>query len=161
MIAGNQWTGDGLRIRNEDDVVQHDKSGLRVLLVDDNLPFLEAATEVLTADGSVEVVAWARSGQQAIELVADKRPHLVLMDLSMWPMNGLEATHRIKTADAPPRVVIVTGYDDSEYRKAAKLAGADDFIAKGQFATDVWRVVGDTRTGIGSDGGPAHSGAAG
>ena len=141
--------------------MQQHKQALRVLLVDDNLPFLEAATEVLTDDGSVEVVGWARSGQQAIELVADKHPHLVLMDLSMWPMNGLEATHRIKTADAPPRVVIVTGYDDGEYRNAAKLAGADDFIAKGEFATDVWRVVGDMRTGIGPNGGPAPTGAAG
>lgn len=61
----------------------------------------------------------------------------MLMDLVMPGMNGLEATRRIKTQSGAPRVVILTLHDDLEYRAATKAAGADGFIAKSEFCTEV------------------------
>ena len=76
------------------------------------------------------IVGRAASGSAALEQVAVLNPDLVLMDLAMPGMNGLETTRRIKAQPDAPRVVIMTLYDVAEYRAAARAAMADGFIAK-------------------------------
>lgn len=71
-----------------------------------------------------------RSGPKALEQVGPLHPHLVLMDLAMEGMNGLEATRRLKAQENPPRVIILTLHDNPEYRAAAEQAHADGFVAK-------------------------------
>jgi CheY-like chemotaxis protein len=110
-------------------------SSLRILLVDDNPTFLYAATRALTVDPRIEVVGTALSGPEGLELVAQVQPDLVLMDVAMPGMNGLEATRLIKAQPDAPRVVILTSYDISHYRAAAKAAGADRFVSKTDFDT--------------------------
>jgi DNA-binding NarL/FixJ family response regulator len=105
-------------------------STVRVLLVDDSLEFLEAAAQFLSQQGRLTIVGWAASGDEALELLDRLRPDLVLIDLVMPGMNGLEATRQIKARPAPPRVVIMTLYDVVEYREAASAAAADGFVAK-------------------------------
>ena len=61
-------------------------------------------------------------------------PDIVLIDLIMPVMNGLDATRQIKSGLTPPRVIIVTMHDDPGYRRSAELAGADGFIFKADFA---------------------------
>ncbi len=107
---------------------------LRVLLVDDSPAFVQSALRTLALEAGVVVVGCATSGRQALEMVSDLEPDVVLIDLAMPEMNGLEATKRIKALAHPPRVVILTLYDDPEYREAAEAAGADAFVAKADWS---------------------------
>jgi len=109
-------------------------SRLKVLLVDDNPEFLEVAADFLSQHPGMEIVGLARSGRQALQMAAELSPHLVIMDLSMPEMNGLEATRRIKTLPPPaPYVVILTLHEGAEFRSSAQGAGADNFVTKSEF----------------------------
>ena len=103
---------------------------VRVLLVDDSLEFLEAAARFLTEQPWLTIVGRATSGRCALELIEQTSPDLVLIDLAMPEMNGLEATRLIKARPAAPLVMMMTLYDVAEYREAAALVGVDDFITK-------------------------------
>ncbi len=116
-------------------------SPLRVLLVDDSHDFLESAARFLSAYPRLEIVGCALSGQHAWELVTRLRPDLVLMDLAMPGMNGLEATSQIKAQPGAPRVVILTLHDNAEYRMAAEAVRADGFIAKSDFGTQLLPLI--------------------
>ena len=114
----------------------------QVLLVDDSQECLRAAERFLL--GGVPgfgLAGKATSGAQAIEMVAALHPDLVLMDLAMPGMNGLEATRRIKQEHAAPKVIIVTLHNEPTYRVMAKDAGADGFLLKGDLVTELPRLV--------------------
>jgi DNA-binding NarL/FixJ family response regulator len=98
---------------------------------------LDAAAELLSNRPSTEVVGCAHTGLEAIALVEKTAPDLVLMDVAMPEMNGLEATRRIKSQPRAPLVVVVTLYDNTEYRARAEAVGADAFVSKGEFATQL------------------------
>ena len=108
-------------------------SGLKILLADDHREFLEVASRFLADHGGIEVVGAARSGKEAVQMARDLSPDMVLMDLSMPDLNGLEATRRIKSLKPPPMVVMLTLYDAPEIQSCASAAGADHFITKSEF----------------------------
>ncbi len=114
---------------------------VRVLLVDDNPAFLDTAARELTADARVQIVGRAGSGEEALVHVQRAPPDLVLLDISLPGMNGLEATRKIKAWPNAPRIVLVTIHDTSDYRVAGKAAGADGFIAKEEFDTQILPLV--------------------
>ena len=114
---------------------------IRVLLVDDSPEFLESATRFLSTDHQIKIVGRALSGAEAIEQVALVQPDLVLMDWAMPGMNGLEATSHIKARPGAPSVVILTLYDNVEYRVAAQAAGADGYVTKSEFGTALLPVI--------------------
>lgn len=104
---------------------------IRVVLVDDSADFLAQARRLVEASGELELAGTAKSAAAALALLESKPADLVLMDLRMPGMGGLEATARIKSAHGGgPKVVILTLYDGAEYRLAARRAGADGFLAK-------------------------------
>ena len=103
---------------------------LRVLLVDDHEGFLESAARYLGTLPWVTVVGRATGGREAVELCEKLAPEVVLMDLSMPEMDGLAATRLIKAQSSPPRVVIVSHYDDPQHREHVARAGADGFVSK-------------------------------
>jgi DNA-binding NarL/FixJ family response regulator len=103
---------------------------LHVLLVDDSLEFLEALAQFLAAQPEITIVGRATSGAMALSQVAALKPDLVLMDLAMPKMNGLEATRRIKMDPGAPCIVIMTLNDTDQYRAAARRSKADGFISK-------------------------------
>jgi CheY-like chemotaxis protein len=107
------------------------------LLVDDNGDFLDAAERLLGVTGTIAVVGRATSGREALEQVNRLHPDLVLMDWAMPGMSGLEATRHLKNRAEPPLVVLVTAHDAPRYRTAAREAGADGFVPKAEFHTQL------------------------
>ncbi len=109
----------------------------RILIVDDSADFLESVSMLLAAAPGVTIVGSARSGEEAIAAVEQLRPDLVLMDVTMPGMGGIEATRRIKALAAAPRLLLVTMHDGAEYRQAGEQAGADGFLSKLDFTTAI------------------------
>jgi DNA-binding NarL/FixJ family response regulator len=114
---------------------------VRVLLVDDSPEFLDSAALFLSPNLQVQVIGCARSGMEAIDQAKALCPDLVLMDVSMPGMSGIEATRCLKAQGATPRVVILTFHDNAEYRLAAESANADGFIAKSEFGTQLLPLI--------------------
>jgi DNA-binding NarL/FixJ family response regulator len=108
-------------------------SPIRVLLVDDSQEFLQAASHFLSADPRIEVIGQFQAAEDAIGQVDQLHPDLVLMDIALPEMSGLEATRKIKEHVPPPRVIILTMYDDSEYYNASESVMADGFVTKSEF----------------------------
>jgi DNA-binding NarL/FixJ family response regulator len=111
--------------------------GISVLLVDDSPLFLEQTRAWLSRQEGLVVVGTATSAAEGLALAARLLPRVVLMDIDMPDMNGIEATRRLKGRPAAPAVVILTLYCDRAYRAAAAEAGADGFVCKADFATEV------------------------
>jgi DNA-binding NarL/FixJ family response regulator len=114
---------------------------VRVLLVDDSVEFLESAERYLSADPLVQVVGRARSAAEAMVQIPLLKPHLVLMDIHMPGLNGLQATCGIRVLPNAPCVVILTLYDNAEYRRAAEAAGADAFVSKSELSTELLPLI--------------------
>ncbi|MER5515260.1 response regulator transcription factor [Streptomyces sp. NPDC002763] len=101
----------------------------RVVVVDDQALVRTGFRLILTADG-IEVVAEATDGHQAVDAVRRTRPDVVLMDIRMPELDGLEATRRILANPDPPRVLMLTTFDLDRYVYAALSAGASGFLLK-------------------------------
>ena len=112
---------------------------MRVLLVDDDPVFLQSAARLLAPEAGFTVVGRARSGAEAIDQAAALSPDLVLMDVEMPDMDGLETTRRLKALPLPPRVLLVSIYDSDARRFEAAAAGADGYIGKWELP---WRLTG-------------------
>jgi two-component system invasion response regulator UvrY len=110
-------------------------------MVDDNPELLLVARRRLAADAYIEIVGEALSGSAAVDQVEALQPDLVLMDITMPGMNGLEATTRIKERPNAPHVLILTLHDGAEFRAAAKRAGADGFANKSEFESQVIALI--------------------
>ncbi len=106
---------------------------MSVLLVDNNEEFRKAVEQLLAEDSRVQLVGTAGSGREAIEMAARLNPYVVLIDLALPDLNGLQATRQLKAASATPYVIIMTNHSNQEYRIAAILAGADCIINKEEF----------------------------
>jgi RNA polymerase sigma factor (sigma-70 family) len=103
---------------------------IRVVVADDQALVRTGFRMILTADG-IDVVAEAATGAEAIDAVRRTRPDVVLMDIRMPVLDGLEATRRIVAADADgPRILMLTTFDVDEYVYAALAAGASGFLLK-------------------------------
>jgi DNA-binding NarL/FixJ family response regulator len=104
---------------------------IRVAVVDDQALVRGGSAMVLRIHGDIEVVAEAGTGRQAIEVARQHRPDVILMDIRMPDMDGLEATSRILAeADWNVRVLILTTFDPDEYVYKALRAGASGFVLK-------------------------------
>jgi DNA-binding NarL/FixJ family response regulator len=117
------------------------------LLVDDSPSFLESAVRFLSSDERVDVVGLALSGQEALERIQQLQPELVLIDLAMPGINGLEVTRRLKALPNAPWIVILTLHDTFEYRAAAAEAQADGFITKSEFGDKLLPLIEQFRSG--------------
>lgn len=103
---------------------------LKILLVDDHAGFVSAAARHLRRLPWATLAGTAGSGAEALALCQALRPDVVLMDLAMPGMNGLDACRQLKAMPDPPHVVIASDLDDGEHRAHAARAGADAFVSK-------------------------------
>ncbi len=103
---------------------------IRVLAVDDHTIVRDGICALLALAGDIEVVGEAANGSEALEKVKELQPNVVLMDIAMPIMGGLEATRRIRREFPRTRVIVLTQYDDKEYVFPIIEAGASGFISK-------------------------------
>jgi two-component system, NarL family, invasion response regulator UvrY len=108
-----------------------------VLIVDDQLPFRMAARSVVGVTPGFEVVGEAKSGEEAVEQVAALQPQLVLMDINMDGISGIEATRRITAAYPDTKVILLSTYDAEDLPADAHTCGAVGYVHKEQFGPDV------------------------
>lgn len=103
---------------------------MNLLIVDDNPVVRELVRRLVQADPEMNVVAEAGDGEEAVRLARELSPDVVLMDLSMPRLDGIQATQRIKADRPEAKVVILTVHADEAYRRAALASGADGFLSK-------------------------------
>lgn len=108
-----------------------DQRRVRVLLVDDMPQVRRDLHQLLELTGSIEVIAEAADGQQAVRLAAELSPDVIIMDLEMPGMDGFDATEKIKAQGLSSRIVILSMHISQENIARAMSAGADEFIVKG------------------------------
>ena len=133
----------------------------RVLLIDDNREFLTAASGFLSRRAEIMVLGATLSGSQGIELAEQLRPDVVLVDLRMPEMDGLEVTRQLKALASPPRVLVVSMSASPDDRRAAEAAGADGFVEKWQFIETIVAVITRGDHGAGAPAVEPASGVAG
>ena len=114
---------------------------VRVVLVDDQTLVRTGFRLVLDETDDIEVVGEAADGAQALAVVARTRPDVVLMDVRMPGLDGIEATRRIRSAPHPAKVIILTTFDLDEYVLAGLRAGASGFLLKDALAADLVSAV--------------------
>jgi DNA-binding NarL/FixJ family response regulator len=103
---------------------------IKVLVVDDHTIVRDGICALLSLAGDIEVVGEATNGSEAIKMVRDSHPDVVLMDIAMPIMGGLEATRRINKEFPETKVLVLTQYDDKEYVFPVIESGASGLISK-------------------------------
>jgi DNA-binding NarL/FixJ family response regulator len=112
-------------------------SKIRVLIVDDHAILREGIRALLAAHDDIEVVGEAADGREAVEKVHQLTPDVVLMDVAMPLMDGLEATRRIRKGNPKAKVLILTQYDNKEYILSSIKVGASGFVPKRVVASEL------------------------
>lgn len=114
---------------------------IKILLVDDHTILREGIKALLNYYEDVEIVGEAENGVEAIQLYQKLNPDVVLMDIAMPKMNGLEATRKIRQQDPEARILILTQYEDQHYILPLLQAGAAGYILKRAFGTDLIKAI--------------------
>jgi DNA-binding NarL/FixJ family response regulator len=103
---------------------------IRVALVDDNQTFVLSVRNHLATEPGLKVVGQAFSGTDALRMIEELKPDVVLLDIAMPNMNGLEVARCIQLMHRPPGIIFLTMHDNTSYRKAATSVGGAGFICK-------------------------------
>ena len=114
---------------------------IRVLIADDQALVRTGFRVILDAEPDLEVVGEAADGRETVELMQAKRPEVVLMDIRMPNLDGIEATRRLTALPRPPRVLMLTTFDLDEYVYEALRAGASGFLLKDAGADELLHAV--------------------
>ena len=117
------------------------ESPIRVLIADDHRLFAEALEAILSGESTIEVVGRARNGAEAVELALELQPDVVLMDISMPVMDGIEATRRIRETRVDACVVMLTGSNAAADVDRSREAGAAGYVTKDRIASQLIEAI--------------------
>jgi two-component system NarL family response regulator len=120
----------------------------RILLVDDHQMVRQGLRAILEKDGSLSVVGEASGGREAIELARRCRPDVIVMDVAMGDMNGIEATRQIRSLVPSARIVALSSHSDRRYVKAILDAGASGYVLKANAYDQLLHGVDAARRGL-------------
>ena len=120
---------------------------IKILLVDDHRILREGLRALLSEQAGLVVVGDASNGEEAVALVAELHPDVVVMDMVMPRMSGLEATTLIRKLYPDVKVLILSMYDDDEYVQRVIQAGASGYVLKGVAADDLVRAIHEVHRG--------------
>ncbi len=112
-------------------------ASIRVLIADDHRLFAEALEVILAGDPRIAVVGHAGDGEQAVRLVSELRPDVVLMDISMPVMDGIEAAQAIRKHDGDACILMLTGSNSRVDVDNARRAGAAGYVTKDRIASEL------------------------
>jgi DNA-binding NarL/FixJ family response regulator len=112
-----------------------------VLIADDHRLFAEALKAILDAEQTIEVVGRAANGEEAVRLAGELEPDVVLMDISMPILDGVEATRQIRERDPHTSVLMLTGSDAGQDIARARNAGAAGYVTKDKIAAELVRQI--------------------
>jgi DNA-binding NarL/FixJ family response regulator len=133
-------------VATDDERVSNMTDTTRVLIVDDQQPFRAAARLVVELTDGFEFAGEAETGEHGLRLFGELSPDLILMDIKMPGMDGLETTREILSIDKTARVIVLSTYESGEYEQMALDAGAIAFISKSDFGpealTGAWASIG-------------------
>ena len=115
--------------------------GTKILLVDDHAMFRAGIKALLEAEGRMEVIGEASSGDEAVDRVRQLKPDVVVMDLSMPGSNGLEATRRIAALELDTKVLVLTVHAEEEYLVPVVEAGASGYLTKTSADNDLIEAI--------------------
>jgi len=110
---------------------------IRVLIADDHRLFAEALEAILGSDERIEVVAHAGDGQEAVALTQKLQPDVVLMDISMPVMDGIEAAENLRANGGGPCILMLTGSNSRDDVDRARKAGAAGYVTKDRIAAEL------------------------
>jgi two-component system invasion response regulator UvrY len=114
-----------------------------VLIVDDQAPFRSVARTVVALAPGFSVVAEAESGEEALDLAGEHHPGLVLMDINLPGINGIEASRRILTADPDTTVILLSTYTQDDLPADARTCGAAAYVHKEDMSPALLRRIWD------------------
>jgi DNA-binding NarL/FixJ family response regulator len=114
---------------------------VRVLIVDDQAPFRSVARTVVSLAEGFEVVGEAESGEDAVMMAGELEPHLVLMDINLPGINGIEATRRILAAQPGTTVMLLSTYQAEDLPADAATVGAATYVHKEDFSPAIIREI--------------------
>jgi DNA-binding NarL/FixJ family response regulator len=114
---------------------------IRVLIADDHRLFAEALEAILAGERRIEVVGRARNGAEALELSLELEPDIVLMDISMPVMDGVEATRRIRESRPDACVLMLTGSNSAGDVDRSRQAGAAGYVTKDRIASQLVEAI--------------------
>jgi DNA-binding NarL/FixJ family response regulator len=117
---------------------------IRVLIADDHRLFAEALEAILAGESSIEVVGRARNGAEAIEMTLELDPDVVLMDISMPVMDGVDATRRIRELRPDSSVLMLTGSNAAADVDRSRDAGAAGYVTKDRIASELVAAIIET-----------------
>jgi DNA-binding NarL/FixJ family response regulator len=120
---------------------------ITVLLAEDHMIVREGLRALLEAEGDIEVVGEAETGRQAVQLTKRLRPGVVVMDIAMPLLNGLEATRRILKAVPATKVLILSAHGDDEYLRQVAMLGAAGYLIKQTSADLLARAIREVQKG--------------
>jgi len=120
---------------------------ITILVVDDHTVVREGLHKMLDLEEDFEVVGEAKNGRQAVTLALDIKPDVILMDIAMPGLNGLESTRQILKAFPDTKIIILTAHNDDAYVNSATSAGAVGFLLKQTSAHNVCRAIREVQNG--------------
>ena len=110
---------------------------VRVVIAEDHAVVREGTRQIIASDSRIEVVGEAEDGQAALDLVNELNPDVLVLDLHLPTITGIEVARRIQAAGSPTRILVLSAYDDDDYVFAAMDAGASGYLLKTAHGAEV------------------------
>lgn len=110
---------------------------LQILLAEDNPTFANSVNRLVGLIGGAQLVGHARDGEEALDMAGALHPEVILMDIAMPKLSGLQVAHRLQTAPHRPVIIFLSMHSDPSYRDAAHAAGGAYFVTKANFVSEL------------------------